>query len=99
MPILEGVYDIGNVLAVCRSTEALGVGCLGVISDTGLVFKQSGRGMQQQCLAPRGLCDVGISPFSPMPHQAPRLPGYWAVAWVACMLLGGSLGSLHAIGR
>jgi hypothetical protein len=24
MPILEGVYDIGNVLAVCRSTEALG---------------------------------------------------------------------------
>jgi hypothetical protein len=35
MPILEGVYDIGNVLAVCRSTEALGIGCLGVISDTG----------------------------------------------------------------
>ena len=26
MPILEGVYDIGNVLAVCRSTEALGIG-------------------------------------------------------------------------
>ena len=43
MPILEGVYDLGNVLAVCRSTEALGVGCLGVISDTGLKFKQSGR--------------------------------------------------------
>jgi tRNA G18 (ribose-2'-O)-methylase SpoU len=43
MPVLEGVYDIGNVLAVCRSTEALGVGCLGVISDSGLVFKQSGR--------------------------------------------------------
>ena len=43
MPILEGVYDIGNVLAVCRSTEALGIGCLGVISDTGLAFKQSGR--------------------------------------------------------
>ena len=43
MPVLEGVYDIGNVLAVCRSAEALGVGCLGVISDEGLVFKQSGR--------------------------------------------------------
>ena len=37
------MYDIGNVLAVCRSTEALGIGCLGVISDTGLAFKQSGR--------------------------------------------------------
>ena len=43
MPVLEGVYDIGNVLAACRSAEALGVGCLGVISDTGLAFKQSGR--------------------------------------------------------
>lgn len=43
MPILEGVYDIGNVLAVCRSTEALGIGSLGVVSDVGLVFKQSGR--------------------------------------------------------
>ena len=43
MPVLEGVYDIGNVLAVCRSAEALGVGCLGVISDSGLAFKQSGR--------------------------------------------------------
>ena len=43
MPILEGVYDIGNVLAVCRSTEALGIGSLGVISDAGLAFKQSGR--------------------------------------------------------
>ena len=43
MPILEGVYDIGNVLAVCRTTEALGVGCLGVVSDDGLAFKQSGR--------------------------------------------------------
>ena len=43
MPVLEGVYDIGNVLAACRSAEALGVGCLGVISDSGLAFKQSGR--------------------------------------------------------
>jgi tRNA G18 (ribose-2'-O)-methylase SpoU len=43
MPVLEGVYDIGNVLAACRSAEALGVGCLGVISDAGLAFKQSGR--------------------------------------------------------
>ncbi len=43
MPILEGVYDIGNVLAVCRSTEALGIGSLGIISDAGLAFKQSGR--------------------------------------------------------
>jgi tRNA(Leu) C34 or U34 (ribose-2'-O)-methylase TrmL len=31
------------VLAVCRSTEALGIGSLGVISDAGLAFKQSGR--------------------------------------------------------
>jgi len=43
LPILEGAYDIGNVLAVCRSTEALGIGTLGVVSDTGLKFKQGRR--------------------------------------------------------
>jgi tRNA (guanosine-2'-O-)-methyltransferase len=43
MPILEGIYDIGNMLAVCRSTEALGIGSVSIISSEGLSFKASGR--------------------------------------------------------
>ena len=43
MPILEGVYDVGNILAVCRTTEALGIGCASIVSSRGLSFKASGR--------------------------------------------------------
>ena len=43
LPILENVYDMGNFLAVCRSAEALGIGAIGIISEKGQVFKQSGR--------------------------------------------------------
>ena len=43
LPILEGVYDGGNILAVCRTTEALGIGCASIVSSKGLSFKASGR--------------------------------------------------------
>lgn len=43
MPVLEGIYDIGNMLAVCRTTEALGIGCASIVSSKGLSFKASGR--------------------------------------------------------
>lgn len=43
MPILEGIYDIGNMLAVCRTTEALGIGSVSIISSENLSFKASGR--------------------------------------------------------
>ena len=42
MPVLEGIYDIGNMLAVCRTTEALGIGCASIVSSKGLSFKASG---------------------------------------------------------
>lgn len=42
-PILEGIYDVGNILAVCRSTEALGIGSVSIVSSKGLSFKASGR--------------------------------------------------------
>jgi len=43
MPVLEGIYDVGNMLAVCRTTEALGIGCTSIVSSKGLSFKASGR--------------------------------------------------------
>lgn len=43
LPVMEGVYDVGNMLAVCRSTEALGIGCAAIVSSKGLNFKASGR--------------------------------------------------------
>lgn len=43
MPVMEAVYDVGNMLAVCRTTEALGIGCAGIVSAKGLSFKASSR--------------------------------------------------------
>ena len=45
MPVLEGPYDIGNVLdGGARERGGIrGRAAVGVISDTGLAFKQSGR--------------------------------------------------------
>lgn len=43
LSILEGVYDVGNILVVCWMMEVLGIGCVLIVSLKGLLFKVSGR--------------------------------------------------------
>lgn len=43
LPIVEGVYDMGNLSAICRSVDALGLGALHIINDSGHRYKQSAR--------------------------------------------------------
>ncbi|KAI3434751.1 hypothetical protein D9Q98_002811 [Chlorella vulgaris] len=44
LPIVEHVYDMGNLAAVCRSADALGLGAVHVVRDSGhMRYKQSTR--------------------------------------------------------
>lgn len=43
LPVVEGVYDLGNLLAVCRSAEAFGMGGVEVVATQGAKWKQSAR--------------------------------------------------------
>ena len=45
VPVVEGLYDLGNVAAVCRTVEGLGIGSLHVITGDGK-YKQSARTTQ-----------------------------------------------------
>lgn len=43
VPVVEGLYDLGNVAAVCRSADALGYGGIHVIDSLSERYKQSAR--------------------------------------------------------
>jgi len=43
LPIVEGVTDLGNLLAICRSAEAFGFGAVDVVSEESAKFKRSAR--------------------------------------------------------
>ena len=44
LPILEGVYDVGNILSVVRTAEALGVARVGLVTIPNLAYTfESGR--------------------------------------------------------
>lgn len=43
LPIVEGVYDMGNLSAICRSVDALGMGALHIINTSKHRYKQSAR--------------------------------------------------------
>lgn len=45
VPVVEGLYDLGNVAAVCRTVEGLGIGSVHVITGDGK-YKQSARTTQ-----------------------------------------------------
>ncbi|UPQ98560.1 SpoU-type tRNA/rRNA methyltransferase [Chloropicon primus] len=45
VPVVEGLFDLGNVAAVCRTVEGLGIGSLHVITGDG-TYKQSARTTQ-----------------------------------------------------
>ncbi len=45
VPVVEGLYDLGNVAAVCRTVEGLGIGSVHVITGDG-TYKQSARTTQ-----------------------------------------------------
>lgn len=45
VPVVEGLYDLGNVAAVCRTVEGLGLGSVHVITGDGK-YKQSARTTQ-----------------------------------------------------
>lgn len=43
LPIVEGVYDMGNLSAICRSVDALSMGALHIINASQHRYKQSAR--------------------------------------------------------
>ena len=42
LPVVEGIYDMGNLAAVCRSADAMGFGAVHVINNS-KKYKQSSR--------------------------------------------------------
>ena len=45
VPVVEGLYDLGNIAAVCRTVEGLGIGTIHIITGDGK-YKQSARTTQ-----------------------------------------------------
>jgi len=43
LPILEGTYDMGNISAVARSADAMGLGAMHIVATEGYRFKRSRR--------------------------------------------------------
>jgi tRNA(Leu) C34 or U34 (ribose-2'-O)-methylase TrmL len=43
LPVLEGTYDCGNISAVARSADAMGLGAMHIVATEGMLFKRSRR--------------------------------------------------------
>jgi tRNA (guanosine-2'-O-)-methyltransferase len=43
LPVVEGCYDMGNLAAVCRSSDALGIGAVHCVMSAGDRYKRSAR--------------------------------------------------------